>query len=116
MKIGALLKYSLYLIIMILITFLILTIYMYFFSSNQAVEIGYSFIVPICIFIAAMLYSRSTREKGLIMGMEIWIVYFTLVCLMKLVSRTPAEINILKQLIFLPAAIMGGIIGVNIKK
>ena len=116
MKIGALLKYSLYLIIMILITFLILTIYIYFFSNSQALEMGYSFIVPICMFIASMLYSRSTREKGLIMGMEIWIVYSTLVCLMKLVLRTPAEISILKHLIFLPAAAAGGIIGVNIKK
>jgi len=116
MKFGALLKYSLYLLIMILVTFLILTIYIYYFSDKQVIEIGYSFVVPVCMFIAALLYSRSTHEKGLIMGMEVWIVYFAAICLIKLILKTPTEISMLKHLIFLPISILGGIIGVNLKK
>ena len=116
MKFGALLKYSVYLFMMILITFLILTIYIYYFSSNQVIEMAYSFIVPVCIFTAALLYSRSTHEKGLIMGMEMWIVYFAVICLMKMIFKTPNEISLLKHMIFLPISVLGGIIGVNIKK
>lgn len=116
MKFGALLKYSLYLLIMILITFLILTIYMYYFSDKQVLEVSYNFVVPICLFITSLLYSSSTHEKGLIMGMEIWIVYFAAICLLKLILKTPTEISMLRHLIFLPISIFGGIVGVNIKK
>ena len=116
MKIGALFKYSLYLFIMILVTFLILTIYLYYFSNNQVAEIGYNFLVPVCIFISSVLYSRSTHEKGLIRGIEIWIIYFAAVCLLKLVLKEATEINMLIHLIFLPISILGGVIGVNIKK
>lgn len=116
MKFGALIKYTLYLLIMILISFLILTVYIYYFSDKQAIEAAFSFIIPICLFITALLYSRSTHEKGLIMGIEIWIVYFAMVCLMKLILKSPTEISTLKHLIFLPVSIFGGIIGVNLKK
>ncbi len=116
MKFGALLKYSLYMLIMILISFLILTVYIYYFSDKQALEGIFSFIIPVCLFVTALLYSRNTHEKGLIMGMEIWIVYFALVCLMKLIIKSPTEISTLKHLLFLPVSIFGGIIGVNLKK
>lgn len=116
MKIGALIKYSLYLLIMILITFLILTIYLYYFSDKQVVEIGYSFLVPVCMFVTSLLYSRNIHEKGLIRGTEIWIMYFAAVCLLKLILNTPSEINMLMHLIYLPISILGGVIGVNAKK
>lgn len=116
MKIGALLKYSLYLLVMILVTFLILTIYLYYFSNNQVAEIGYNFLVPISIFISSLLYSRSTHEKGLIRGIEMWIIYFAAVCLFKLILNEATEINMLIHLIFLPVSILGGVVGVNLKK
>ena len=116
MKIGALLKYSLYLLIMILVTFLILTIYLYYFSNKQVVEIGYSFLVPACMFVASLLYSRDTHEKGLIRGIEIWIIYFAAVCLLKLFLKSTSEISMLMHLVFLPISILGGVIGVNLKK
>lgn len=116
MRFGALLKYSFLLLVMILITFLILTIYIYYFSDSRIVEIAFNFIVPACIFAASLLYSRKTHEKGLIMGMEIWIIYFAAVCLTKIILKTPAEISLLKHLIFLPVSVFGGIIGVNLKK
>jgi len=116
MKIGALLKYSLYLLVMILVTFLILTIYLYYFSNNQIAEIGYNFLVPIGIFISSLLYARSTHEKGLVRGIEIWIIYFAAVCVFNLILKQASEINMLIHLIFLPISIFGGVIGVNIKK
>lgn len=116
MKIGALLKYSLYLLIMIMVTVLILTIYLYYFSNTQVAEIGYSFLVPICMFLSSLLYSRSTHEKGLIRGIEIWIIYFAAVCLLKLALKSTTEINMLIHLVFLPVSILGGVIGVNLKK
>lgn len=115
MKLGKLLKYSLYLFIFSLITFFILTVYIYYFSKTSNIEIVYSFIVPICIFIVSMLYSRSVHEKGLLRGIELWIIYFAIILLMKVLFRYPAEIKILYNGIILIMSILGGIIGVNMK-
>lgn len=115
MKIMRLLKYSLYLLLMTLAVFFILTIYMYYFSKQPSLEIAYSFVVPICMFIVSLLYSRSVHERGLLRGIEIWIVYFAIVLLMKVLFRVSNEINILMNLIYLPISILGGVIGVNLK-
>lgn len=115
MKLGKLLKYSLYLFIFSLITFFILTVYIYYFSKNTTAEAAYSFVVPICIFIVSMLYSRSIHEKGLLRGIELWIIYFAIILLMKVLFRYPAEIKILYNLIILALSVLGGIIGVNMK-
>lgn len=115
MKIGVLVKYSLYLMLMIFATSLILTLYLYFFSSNQAVEIAYNFVVPACMFVASLMYSRNTREKGLIRGMEIWILYFVVILILKFIMQSADEINFVQNLIYLPVSILGGVIGVNIK-
>lgn len=116
MKIGALLKYSLYLIVMILITFLILTMYLYFFSNNQTVEVGYNILIPVCIFITSLLYSRSVHERGLIRGIEIWVIYFAIVSLLRLLLKNPTGVSMLMQFIYLPISILGGVIGVNLRK
>ncbi|MBP1925015.1 putative membrane protein (TIGR04086 family) [Sedimentibacter acidaminivorans] len=116
MKIGSLLKYSLYLIIMILVTFLMLTVYLYFFSNNQSIEMGYSILIPLCIFITSLLYARSTHERGLIRGVEIWVVYFAVVSLFRLLLNNSTDMSMLMHLIYLPISILGGVIGVNLKK
>lgn len=116
MKISKLLKYSLYLLLMTLAVFLILTIYMYYFSKHPSLEIAYSFAVPLCIFTVSLLYSKSVHERGLIRGIEIWIVYFAVVLLMKVLLRYPAEISILRHLLYLLPSVLGGIIGVNLKQ
>ena len=115
MNIVKLLKYSLYLFIMILVVFFVITIYMYFFSKQPAAEISYSIAVPLCIFIVSLLYAKSVHERGLIRGIEIWIVYFALVLLMKVIFSYPGEISIVRQLLYLPVSILGGILGVNTK-
>ena len=115
MKLGKLFKYSLYLFILSLIIYFILTVYIYYFSNNPGIEIIYSFIVPICIFAVSMLYSRSVHEKGLVRGIEIWIVYFAMVLLIKVLFRYPSEIRILYNGVILIMSILGGIIGVNMK-
>jgi len=115
MNLGKLLKYSLFLFILYLIIFFILTIYIYYFSNNPGIEIIYSFIVPICIFAVSMLYSRSVHEKGLVRGIEIWIAYFIIVLLIKVLFRYPSEIRILYNGIILLMSVLGGITGVNIK-
>ena len=116
MNIVKLLKYSLYLLIMILVIFFILTIYMYYFSKQPSLEMAYSFVVPICLFIISLMYSKSVHERGLLRGIEIWIVYFAFVLLMKVLFSIPNEINILQHLFYLPIAILGGVIGVNLKQ
>jgi putative membrane protein (TIGR04086 family) len=78
-------------------------------------EIAYSFIVPICIFAVSILYSRSVHEKGLLRGIEIWIVYFVMVLLIKVLSGYPAEIRVLYNGVILLMSLLGGIIGVNMK-
>ncbi len=115
MKLGKLLKYSLFLLIFSLITFFILTVYIYYFSKTTSLEVTYNFVVPICIFIASMMYSRSIHEKGLIRGIEIWIIYFVFVLLIKILFKYPAEIKILYNGIILIMSILGGVIGVNLK-
>lgn len=115
MRIGKLLKYSLCLVVMTLVLFFILSIYLYYFSKTPSVEIAYGFVVPICLFVVSLLYSRKIHEKGLFRGIEIWIVYFALVMIMKLLFNSVEEINILKHLIYLPVSILGGILGVNSK-
>lgn len=115
MKIMKLLKYSLYLLLMTLSVFFILTMYMYFFSKQPSLEIVYNFVVPICMFIVTLMYSKSVHERGLLRGIEIWIVYFAIVLIMKVLFRVPAEINILMHLLYLPISILGGVIGVNSK-
>ncbi len=115
MKIAKLLKYSLYLFLVTLAVFFILTIYMYYFSKQPSLEIAYSFVVPICMFLTSLMYSKSVHERGLIRGIEIWAVYFAIVLLMKVLFRYPAEISIMRQLLYLPVSILGGIIGVNLK-
>lgn len=116
MKIVKLLKYSLYLLLMTLTVFFILTIYMYYFSRQPSLEIAYNFVVPLCMFIVTLLYSKSVRERGLLRGIEIWVVYFAIVLLIKVLFRYPAEISILQNLFYLPAAILGGVVGVNSKQ
>lgn len=115
MKLGKLLKYSLYLFIFSLIIFFILTVYIYYFSKNPGLEAIYSFVVPVCIFIVSMMYSRSIRERGLLRGIELWIIYFVIVLLMKVLFRYPAEIRILYNGAVLIMSILGGIIGVNLR-
>ncbi len=115
MNFGKLLKYSLFLFILSLIVFFILTVYIYYFSNNPGIEIIYSFIVPICIFAVSMLYSKSVNEKGLVRGIEIWIVYFVIVLLAKVLLRYPSEIRVLYNGIILLMSVLGGIIGVNLK-
>lgn len=115
MKLGKLFKHALFLFIFSLIIFFILTVYIYYFSKNPKVEIAYSFIVPICIFIVSMLYSKSVREKGLIRGIELFIIYFAVILLVKVLFSYPAEIKIMYNLIILALSILGGIIGVNLR-
>jgi putative membrane protein (TIGR04086 family) len=86
---------------------------MYFFSKQPSLEIAYNFVVPICMFIVALMYSKNVHERGLLRGIEIWIVYFAIVLLIKILFRVPSEINILMNLLYLPVSILGGIIGVN---
>ncbi len=116
MNIVKLLKFSLYLLIMVLAVFFILTIYMYYFSRQPSLEMAYNFVVPICMFIISLLYSKSIHEKGLLRGIEIWIIYFAIVLLMKVLFRIPDEISILQHLLYLPVSILGGVIGVNLKQ
>jgi len=116
MNIIKLLKYSLFLLLMTLAVFFILTIYMYYFSRQPSLEIAYRFVVPICMFIVSLLYSKNIHERGLLRGIEIWIVYFAIVLLMKVLFRYPAEISILQNLLYLPVSILGGVIGVNLKQ
>lgn len=115
MKLGRLLKYSLFLLILSLTIFFILTLYIYYFSKTSKIEIAYTFVAPVCIFISSMMYSRSSGEKGLLRGLEIWLVYFALVLLMKVLFKYPAEIKIVYNGILLIMSLLGGIIGVNLK-
>lgn len=116
MNLIKLFKFSLYMLIITLIMFFILTIYMYYFSKQPSMEIAYNFIVPITMFVVSLLYSRSVHERGLIRGIEIWIVYFAFVLLMKVLFRVPSEISILQNILYLPISILGGVIGVNSKQ
>ncbi len=115
MNFGKLLKYSLFLFILSLIVFFILTVYIYYFSNNPGIEIIYSFIVPICIFAVSVLYSKSVSEKGLVRGIEIWLVYFVIVLLTKVLFRYPSEIGVIYNSIILLMSLLGGVIGVNLK-
>lgn len=115
MNLGKLIKYSLYLLIMLLAVFLVLTLYMYFFSSSPKAEFAYIVAIPVCIFVISLLFSRSTMEKGLFCGIEIWIVYFAFVLLLKVMFKMTQEISIVQNLIYLPVAVLGGILGVNMK-
>lgn len=116
MNIIKLLKYSLGLLLMSMAVFFILTVYMYYFSKQPSLEAAYKFVVPICMFIITLLYSKNMHERGLLRGIEIWAVYFAVVLLMKVLLRYSAEISILQNLLYLPVSILGGVIGVNLKQ
>lgn len=116
MKIKRLLKYSVYMLIMALAVFFVLTIYMYYFSKQPSLKIAYNFVVPICMFIVSLMYSKNIHEKGLLRGIEIWAVYFAMVLLCKVMFKITDEINIFQHLIYLPVSILGGVIGVNLKQ
>lgn len=116
MKLLKLLRYSLYLLLITLGVFFILTLYMYYFSKQPSIEIAYRFVVPVCMFIVTLLYARSVHEKGLLRGLEIWVVYFAFILLLKVLFKYPAEISILSNLLYLPVTILGGILGVNMKQ
>jgi putative membrane protein (TIGR04086 family) len=88
---------------------------MYYFSNQPSFEIAYNFVVPICLFICTLMYSKNIHDKGLLRGIEIWIMYFAFVLLMKVLFSITTEISILQHLFYLPASILGGIIGVNLK-
>ena len=116
MNIIKLLKFSLSMILMTLAVFFILTVYMYYFSKQPSIEAAYKFVVPICMFIVSLLYSKNIHERGLLRGIEIWAVYFVIVLLAKVLFRYPAEISIIRNLMYLPVAILGGVIGVNLRQ
>ncbi len=116
MKIAKLLRYSLCFLMMILAVFFIISLYMYYFSKQPLLETSFKFVVPVCMFICAMMYSRSARERGLLRGIEIWAVYFAVVLMLKVLLKNPAEINILRNLLYLPVSVLGGILGVNMKQ
>lgn len=115
MKLGKLFKYSLVLSIFSLTSFFILTIYIYYFSNNPAVELAYSFVVPVCILIVSIMYSRNISERGLLRGIELWLIYFAIVLLLKVLVGYPSEIKIFYNSIILALSVLGGIIGVNMK-
>jgi len=116
MRIGKLFRYSLYLLVMTMVLFLFLTIYLYYFSNKPSLEIAYGFIVPVCMFVVSLFYSRKVHEKGLLRGIEIWVVYFALVLLMKVLFNYAEEINILQHVLYLPVSVLGGVLGVNMKQ
>ncbi|MFA9423104.1 MAG: TIGR04086 family membrane protein [Sedimentibacter sp.] len=115
MRLGKLLRYSIYLLVTTVVLFFIVTIYLYYFSNKSSFEIAYSFVVPICMFAVSFLYSRKVHEKGLLRGAEIWIIYLALVMIMKLLLNCFEQINMVQNLIYLPISILGGILGVNSK-
>lgn len=115
MKFAYLLKFSVVLIALILILFLIMSLFTYFFNYNKILNYGYSFIAPISIFIVSLLYARKTKEKGLLRGLEVWAVYFLIVSILKYTLLQGSDINIIKHVIFIPVAVLGGILGVNAK-
>jgi len=120
MKIGYLLKYSIILVVLILMLFLILSIFTYNFNYNKILAYSYKFVAPICIFVVSFLYAMKVKERGILRGLEIWAVYFLILCIIKYtvfqsLSNT-GEINILKHLIYIPIAMVAGILGVNAGK
>jgi putative membrane protein (TIGR04086 family) len=120
MKIGYLIRYSVVLVALILVLFLILSILSYNFSYNTILSYSYKFIAPICLFIVSFLYAMKVKERGILRGLEIWAVYFLLLCIIKYTVfqalANAQEINILKHLIYIPISIVAGILGVNAGK
>lgn len=120
MKISYLLKYSVVLLVLILILFLILSIFTYNFSYNKILSFLFKVIAPVCIFIVSFLYAMKVKERGILRGLEIWAVYLLLLCIVKytVFQALPdgMEINILRNLIYIPISIVAGILGVNAGK
>lgn len=116
MKVTALLKYSIIMIVFILVLFLMIATYTYLFTSNQILNYICYAIVPIGIFITSFLYAGCIKERGLLRGLEIWAVYFIIVTALKYIIIPDADISIMKHLLMIPVAIVGSVIGVNVKK
>jgi putative membrane protein (TIGR04086 family) len=116
MKLRSLAKYTLFMFILTLAIFLILTIYIYFFSKTSSLEVAYNFVAPASVFVTSLLYARSVHEKGLLRGIEMWIVYFVIALLLHYSFNSGSGLNIVQHLISLPVSIIGGILGVNVKK
>lgn len=116
MKIKYLLKYSVVMILMILILLLVLSIFTYFFSYNKIIKYIYNLIVPLCLFVISLMYAKKSGEKGLLRGLEIWGVYFVIICMLKFTLANNSDINIIKHLIYMPINILGGILGVNLHR
>lgn len=120
MKIGYLLRYSIFLVVIILVLFLILSILSYNMSYNVILTYSYKFVAPICLFIVSFLYAMKVKERGILRGLEIWAVYFLILCIFKYtifqMLSSNQEINILKNFIYIPISIIAGILGVNAGK
>ncbi len=120
MKIGYLLRYSVILVVLILMLFLILSVFTYNFNYNKILAYSYKFIAPICIFVVSFLYAMKVKERGILRGLEMWAVYFLILCIIKYTvfqsSANAQEINILKHLIYIPVSMVAGILGVNAGK
>lgn len=116
MNIGKLFKYILYFVILLVVLFFLVSLFIYYFSNSSSIELAYRFIVPVSIFIISILYSRSMNEKGLLRGIELWVAYIAFILITKLLTSSSQEINILQNALYLPLAIFGGILGVNMRK
>lgn len=120
MKIAYLIKFSVVLLVLILMLFLILSIFTYNFSYNKILEYSYKLVVPICLFLVSFLYAIKTKERGILRGLELWAVYFLVLCIFKYTVFNALsdvqEINILKHLIYIPVSVFAGILGVNVAK
>lgn len=120
MKIGYLLRYSIVLVVLILVLFLILSILSYNLSYNTILSYSYKIIAPLCLFIVTFLYAMKVKERGILRGLEMWAIYFLLLCIVKYTVfqslANAQEINILKHLIYIPISIVAGILGVNAGK
>ncbi len=120
MKIGYLLRYSVILVVLILILFLIVSILTYTLSSNKILSFSYKLIAPISLFVVSFLYAMKVKERGILRGLEIWAVYFLILCIIKYTAfqalSNAQEINILKNLFYIPVSVVAGILGVNAGK
>ena len=113
MKISSLIKCTGLLFVIITVLTLIISFFYYNSSYNKILEYSYNFIVPICIFIVAFIYSFIAGERGLIRGLEIWAIYFLIISILKYTMLENVDSSIFKQFIYIPVAIVAGILGVN---
>lgn len=108
-----------YAFVSILVLILIVTVFNYFNLMGSGVTSAIKFIVPVgSLFVTSLLLGKKAKKRGILEGLKFGGIFiFIILVLNNLILMNSFEVKILiYYVILLVSAMLGSMIGINLKK